>query len=133
MLKTNSKKARENVRDYIVKNTCGDGYGVAADALETFDGCARFIIETFKNEYKHDPTFRRFGFCFPSFRDWCAGLPSALDTCYYYNRSAVADAAAILQETPAESAKYSESDAENILTVMIFRELEKAGRRLNII
>lgn len=133
MLKTNSKKARENVRDYIVKNTCGESYGVPADALKTFDGCARFIIETYREEYKHDPAFTRFGFCFGSFREWCAGLPSALDTCYFYNRSAVVDAAAILEETPAESEKYSESDAENLLTVLIFRELEKAGRRLNII
>lgn len=62
-----------------------------------------------------------------AFEDWAAGLPGLLDTCYYYNRSAVDDLAAILQETDSEKAKYSESQAESVLSRLIFRELRKAA------
>ena len=57
------------------------------------------------------------------FVDWCQGLPSALDTLYYYNRSAVDDLAAILEETEEEKAKYTEAQAEEILSRLIYREL----------
>ena len=38
-----------------------------------------------------------------------AGLPSVLDTCYFYNRSAVDDLGAILEETESEKAKRGET------------------------
>jgi hypothetical protein len=57
------------------------------------------------------------------FADWAAGLPSILDTCYYYNRSAVDDLGAILEETAEEKARYSEAQAETLLTSLIYREL----------
>ena len=60
------------------------------------------------------------------FTDWAQGLPSVLDCCYYYNRSAVDDLGAILEETDAEKARYSEQQAENLLSYLIYRELVKA-------
>ena len=57
------------------------------------------------------------------FTDWAQGLPSILDTCYYYNRSAVDDLGAILEETAEEKARYSEQNAEQLLTALIYREL----------
>ena len=57
------------------------------------------------------------------FEEWAAGLPSILDTCYYYNRSAVDDLGAILEETDSEKARYSEQQAETRLTYLIYREL----------
>lgn len=50
-------------------------------------------------------------------------MPSILDTCYYYNRSAVDDLGAILEETAEEKARYSEAQAETLLTSLIYREL----------
>lgn len=57
------------------------------------------------------------------FFDWCQGLPSVIDTCYYYNRSAVKDLAGILEEPEEKFSKYNESDAEQKLTSLIFREI----------
>lgn len=57
------------------------------------------------------------------FTDWAQGLPSILDTCYYYNRSAVDDLGAILEETAEEKARYSEQNAEQLLTALIYKEL----------
>ena len=62
------------------------------------------------------------------FIDWCQGLPSVLDTCYFYNRSAVADLGAILQQSERERARYTESQAEQLLTHLIYQELVKVGR-----
>lgn len=62
------------------------------------------------------------------FEEWAAGLPSILDTCYYYNRSAVDDLGAILEETDSEKARYSEQQAETRLTYLIYRELVRGCR-----
>lgn len=126
MLKTNSKQARENIRAYIMNNFDPCGYDVNQKP-ETFDDAARIILDVFRSEKFHLPSDIRYysGIESRAFSDWCAGLPSILDTCYYYNRSAVADLAAILEETDAESKRYSETDAEKLLTYLIYRELKK--------
>lgn len=63
-----------------------------------------------------------------AFRDWAQGLPSALDTCYYYNRSAVDDLGTILEQTESEKSRYTEAEAENLLTIMIYCELTRGIR-----
>jgi hypothetical protein len=126
MLKTNSKKARENVRAYIMDRFDASGYDFET-VPETWPNIASAILEEFYIEKcKLDQRYQAGRISkFELFSDWCAGLPSIIDTCYYYNRSAVADLAAILEETPAEAARYSERDAERLLTILIYRELEK--------
>lgn len=64
-----------------------------------------------------------------AFADWCAGLPSVLDTLYFYNRSAVDDLGAILEETEQEKTRYTEQQAEQLLTSLIYRELQKGERK----
>ena len=130
MLKTNSKKARENIRAYIMNGYNGTNYSNAPDGND-FDEIARFIYDTFKAEkfysdnyyLKHKISEQE------SFIDWCAGLPSIIDTCYYYNRSALDDLANILEETDAEKAKYTEEQAEKMLSYLIFREIERSARK----
>ena len=63
-----------------------------------------------------------------AFADWCAGLPSVLDTLYFYNRSAVDDLGAILEETEQEKNRYTEQQAEQLLTSLIYRELQKGEK-----
>lgn len=130
MLKSNSKKAKENIRAYIRAGFTGDNYGI--EAPEKFEDLARIIMDTFREE-KLNPEReynRRRGYSDQAvFTDWCQGLPSIIDTLYYYNRSAVEDLARILDETPEEAEKYSEQDAEKMLTYLIFRELTAAERR----
>lgn len=127
MLKTNSIKAIENIKKYIVDNFDCEGYETKKEP-ETFPEVARFILDCFHSEkysrpedyqyYKHNEN--------AAFIDWCSGLPAVLDTCYYYNRSAVDDLGAILEETEEEKSKYTEDNAETLLTALIHRELRKA-------
>lgn len=129
MLKTNSKQARENIRAYIVDKFTPDGY---IDTPPTeFPEICRFILDTFQNEkyYAREVAQKRHISDQDIFHDWAAGLPSVLDTCYYYNRSAVNDLAAVLDETPAEAALYTETQAENMLTNLIYRELVKGAKK----
>ena len=123
MLKTNTRKARENIRAYIVDHFDASSYTEAPP--ETFPEIAAFILETFHDEKcKHDLRYKAGRISKQElFLDWAAGLPSLLDTCYYYNRSALDDLGAILEESESEKARYSERDAERLLTILIYREL----------
>lgn len=139
MLRSNSKQARENIRAYIVDHFDGTNYTPDFDYIEQaqkdtaqgirnvdiFSMVAHAIAETFYNEKcRFDNRFNAGRLSrYDLFEDWCAGLPSILDTCYYYNRSAVDDLGNILQENDAEKAKYTEQQAEKRLTQLIYREI----------
>lgn len=123
MLKSNSKQAIENIRVYVINNFDPCVYDFEGNE-EDFKTVAQFIYECFVNEkVKHD---KRRMTEKELFFDWCQGLPSILDTCYYYNRSAVNDLAVILEETETEKARYTEAQAEEMLTHLIYREIKKA-------
>lgn len=130
MLRTNTKKARENVRNYIIAGFTPEGY--TDNPPQEFPEVARFILATFKNEKYHLPRDIRYyrGNEFAAFADWCAGLAGVLDTCYYYNRSAVDDLGAILEENEEEKARYTEEQAESTLTFLIYRELTRGAAQL---
>lgn len=119
MLKTSSKQARANVREYIINHFSPDSYDFRGDSSD-FATVARYIMARFEREKRGERGTRE-----ELFFDWCAGLPSVLDTCYYYNRSAVDDLGAILEETDAEKARYTEQQAEKMLTRLIYAELCK--------
>ena len=126
MLKTNSKKAKENIRKYILDNYTPDNYGEEAESKKEFKEVAQFIFDTSRNELNHlvnRVSFKKL------FTEWAQGLPSLLDTCYYYNRSAVDDLGRILEESEQEKAKYSEEQAEAMLTYLIAREIEAVATR----
>ena len=125
MLKTNSKKARENIRAYIVAGYDPTGYDLPES--ENFDEIATNIYNTFLTEKYYSDEFMRAKAktLFDVFADWAAGLPSILDTCYYYNRSAADDLGEILEETENEKKRFTEREAENFLTKLIFNEIMK--------
>ena len=120
MLRTNSKQARQNVQQYVVNHFDGCNYGI--DTPATFQEAAAIILDVFRSEKPAEGSYSRMSEG-ERFADWAAGLPSILDTCYYYNRSAVDDLGAILEETAEEKARYSEAQAEALLTSLIYREL----------
>lgn len=124
MLRTNSKQARENIRQYIIENFTPENY--TDEEITGFENIAKFILDVFKSEY-YNVTGRYTQA--EAFKNWCSGLPSVLDTCYYYNRSAVEDVKNILEETEAEANKYTEQQAEELLTSLIYRELMRASIR----
>lgn len=129
MLKTNSKKARENIKQYIINNFDGTNY--TNTPPEEWHEIANFILETFRTEkYNCKEDFRYYGGCeLDAFADWSAGLPSVLDTCYYYNRSAIEDLGTILKETEKEKERFTEDKAEWLLTYLIYSELIKEEKR----
>lgn len=121
MLRTNSKKARENIREYIVNNFTPDNYGKTNEDFETFGEMAKFILDTFRSEKKYIRCVSET----EKFFDWCSGLPSIIDTCYFYNRSAISDLGNILEESESERSRHTEQQAEKTLTALIYRELLK--------
>ena len=127
MLRT--KKAIGNIRAYIMDNFTPENY--TDDPPKDFPGVAAFILETFRKEKMSDFRYRN---CneFAAFTDWCQGLPSVLDTCYYCNRSAVDDLGAILEETAEEKARFTEAEAERRLTWLIYRELGKGAAKREV-
>ena len=121
-LRTNSKQARENIKKYITDIFDGTNYGI--ETPETFTETAGIINRIFETEkyynYKQRGVSR-----LDCFIDWCQGLPSIIDTCYYYNRSAVNDLGLILEQTETEKSKYSETDAEKLLTTLIYNTIAR--------
>ena len=125
MLKTNSKKARENIIRYIMDNFTPDNY---TDTPPTeWHKIAVFIYNCFRSEkYNCSQDYRYYGGNErKAFLDWAGGLPSVLDTCYFYNRSAVEDLGNVLEQTIIERHRYEESEAENLLTMLIYNEIKK--------
>lgn len=120
MLKTNSRQARENVQAYIMQHFDGCNYDI--ETPETFTHIAAVIMDVFGSEKPAEGGYSRMSEQ-ERFTEWAAGLPSILDTCYYYNRSAVDDLGAILEETAEEKARFTEQEAESRLTYLIYREL----------
>ncbi|MBQ6906224.1 MAG: hypothetical protein IJN75_04310 [Clostridia bacterium] len=129
MLKTNSKKARENTRNYIIEHFDATSYTETPPT--EWHEIAEFIYNCFRSEkYSIMQDFQYYKYNeLHAFIDWCQGLPSVLDTCYYYNRSAVNDLGAVLEETQSEKAKYSEDQAETLLTKLIYQELFKEVKK----
>lgn len=123
MLKSNSKQARENIKQHIIENFTPENY--TDEEITGFENIAKFILDVFEDEKFY--ASGRYTQA-EAFKIWCSGLPSVLDTCYYYNRSAVEDLKKILDETDAEASKYTEQQAEELLTSLIYRELVRASK-----
>lgn len=129
MLKSNSKKAIENIKNYVVENYNPDGYEDDSEEYNatTFQEIAACILKDVKRVKGYEvKKYKRYGWA-EAFADWASGLPGLLDTCYYYNRSAVDDLGTILEESEAEKERFDESQAEKMLSHLIFRELNKAA------
>ena len=124
MLKTNTRQARENVRAYIMNHhNCEEYADIQADFTK-FEAVAAAIYADF-DRVTNIPINRRVSLQ-DRFAEYAAGLPSIIDTCYYYNRSAVDDLGEILEESEAEKARYTEAEAEKMLSYLIFREIERS-------
>lgn len=122
-MKTTTREARLNIRQYILDHFDLCGYEFTGPC--SFPNVARFILAVHAEEKAYSPEYqRKKGFTNEQvFIDWAQGLPSILDCCYYYNRSAVDDLGAILKQSEKEKAQYTEQQAENLLTHLIYREL----------
>ena len=121
MLKTNSKKVSEAVRAYIAKNT--NGYD--DEKINTFEEAAAVIAKTW-SEYKYPgmAAHKKHNLA-EAFKDFASGLPNDL-----FDYIAVGDTVKLvgdmLEQTEAERAKYTDSQACDLLTYLIYREISKA-------
>ena len=130
MLRTNSKKAAENIRNYIMEDIeylqeRAEYRGMELDE-NNVDQVLAFAWSIFKEEKSGEINRYRFINEYQVFKDWASGLALGNLFCYYYNRSAVEDLGNILEESAAEKAKYKEEDAEELLTRLIYREMTRA-------
>ena len=130
MLRTNSKKAAENIRKYIMEDLeylqeRAEYRGMELDE-NNVDQVLALAWSIFKEEKSGEINRYRFINEYQVFKDWASGLALGNLFCYYYNRSAVEDLGNILEESAAEKAKYKEEDAEELLTRLIYREMTRA-------
>lgn len=128
MIKTNSKKAIVGIRAYILLDSeyIKDRAEFDEKKLSNADDIISYAFEIFCEEKAYEIK-KNYGVpTLEVFRNWAQGLALGNLFCYYYNRSAVDDLGAILEETEAEKSRYSEAEAEELLTRLIFREMQKA-------
>lgn len=123
MLRSNSKAVVEKIRQYIVDGINPDYFGLS-EAPDFPEAC-KLILQACEDE----KFYNRIRSGLDTFRDWAQGLPSAFNTCYYYNISAIDMLADWLEESESEKAKYSESEAEEMITRLIYRELTKGAAK----
>lgn len=123
MLKTNSKKVIERIHNYIINGVDHEYFELEADP--DFKTACKLVLSACENEKQYSRS--RSGF--ETFKDWAQGLPSAFNTLYYYNVSAVDMLGAWLEESESEKSKYSKSAAEEMITKLIYRELTKGAAK----
>ena len=120
MLKTNSKKVREAVRTYVLKNTNGWD-----EDPKTFEEAAA-IIKKCWDEYKYPDLRLQFRHSVvDAFKDWTQILPNDVFD-YIVEGDTVKLVGDMLEQTEAERSKYSDGEACDLLTLLIFREVDKA-------
>lgn len=126
MLKTNSKKALENIRAYVVDNFTPENYNL--EQSNDFATAAKVIYNCFIEEKSGTSDWGRVaeGVIFD---DWMQGLPSIFGADYYLHCTALDDLGVILEETEAEKARFTEDDAAKLLSSLIFREIKKAVKK----
>ena len=120
MLKTNSKKAREEVRKWIRHCYTPEGYEEAPSEDESIISICRFIHEEFMYEYGNHHK----GNLQDLFIEWQRGLPTICDCgCFYGDVSSVAIVGDILDETIEERERYTEEQASILLCKMVYMEI----------
>ena len=122
-LKTNTKKAAENLFEYIAQAIDEEMIPESA----TREDMAKAIVNRFEDYYNGDNRRHKMNKQ-DLFEDWASGL-----TCGglfdYYLGTAVETLGGILEETPEERAKYTEDQASKWLTYMIYRNAYKYGKQ----
>lgn len=123
MLKTNSKKARENIKNYILKNV--DFSDCTLEKMPETDAeklTALFTIANSEARYSKKESD------FEVLKNWICGIPSILSVCdFIYYAGAKKVLAELLEETPEEADRYSDDKSFNMLVYLISKEIIKAA------
>lgn len=122
MLKTNNKKVKEKIKDYIVKIYDDEDAIDSIQKATNFDQIKENVKKVWYDEVGQYDLKRRIPI-FESFKNWCYGLPSLLETGDYLLGNGIKVLGDILEETEEERSKFSVSEAEEKLTYLIFRQI----------
>ena len=129
MLRTNSKKAVENIRSYIAANFTNPedlGYENIKNPTN-YEEMIKVIYNIFviESRWNDADTKRYFSYYrYNAFKNWLQGLPSIFRPRYYVG-VAVEILGDILEENEYEKSRYTEDQAEELLTKLIYREITK--------
>ena len=122
MLKTNSRKAKENLRNYIIENVLHND----ETECKTIEEAKATLKKHFSIEKLHPYNLQliRLGKTTEKaiFKSWLQGLPLGGIGDYWYFCNAADILAAILEETEEEKNRYSEQQAAELLTTLIYNE-----------
>lgn len=129
MLKTNTKKARERVRSWIIENYQQfDSEGYEVETTDSFEVMAAKILQEVRRVKGYEVKRSRSYSWQDAFADWCRGLPSMLYTyeimCY---SSCIDILGGILEETEEEKSRFSGEKALNLMLYLVYSELYKAA------
>lgn len=134
MLRTNSKKVYEKVLSYIINDGSVQEHIQEEKELGSLpasydenspENICKYLYDDFMRVMDHR-YYRVNGIVGArAFADYASGLPLGGLFCYYYNVSAVDLVGDILEETEEEKARYSEEDAEKLLSLLIYRVICK--------
>ena len=131
-------RTRKNIREYIINIYNSDEYDVdkyqlipteEAD-MDRFKDICKSILRIFFEEMvkynKRNLTYSEY------FTNWCKGLPSIIDTCYYYNRNPNEDLVTIINNNnnnnnnnTSEIMEMERGEAEDLITALIYDEINK--------
>lgn len=145
MLKTNEKKLNNKIQNYIISNfkdlqACDPTYkydhlhtieSVNADNYTEVCNAINCIFFCEMLEYDNRWNAGRLS-RYDAFINWCQGLPTALN-CDYYLHSAVDLLGEWLEETEEEKKKFTERQAEEKITYLLYRELNRHATRTGIL
>lgn len=123
MLRSTNKAVINKIRQYIINGVDHEYFELETDP--DFNTACKLILQACQNEKR----YCRYNNDFEMFKDWAQGLPTAFNTSYYYNVSAVDLLADWLEETDKEKEKFEESAAEEKITWLIYRELRKGAAK----
>lgn len=139
MLRTNSRKAKENIRLWILANYMPEDY---TDAFQTetgeympenFPAVSASIMDVFHKEKGVD--VRRYGLEI-AFIDWMQGLPSILETFSLLGWEVTEILGNWLEETAEEKEAYSKKDEDGQKAMktalhLVFREIKAGLEKFN--
>lgn len=139
MLRTNSKKAKENIRIWILANYTPEDYANAFQTEtgeympENFPAVSASIMDVFHKEKGVD--VRRYGLEI-AFIDWMQGLPSILETFSLLGWEVTEILGNWLEETAEEKEAYSKKDEDGQKAMktalhLVFREIKAGLEKFN--
>lgn len=145
MLKTNTKQVSNKVENYIIsnfKNLQQEQPEYKYDHLHTIasvnadnyaEVCNAINYIFFCELLEHDCRWNAGRLTrYDAFTEWCQGLPAALN-CKYYLHSACDLLGEWLEETEEEKKKFTERQAEEKITYLLYREINRHATRTGIL